>query len=109
MSTQIHSKDIVLTPHIKAHLEGVMDSFKKYSLDITSMKVDVKKEKNGVGVEFDIHIAHSEPIVINQNHEDLHAAIDLASDRVTNSLRKLHDKIVTHRNTALKDHYIEEN
>lgn len=103
MPLQIHSKDLTITSNIKTHLESAAESFRKYSLDITSIKADIKKEKQGVSVEFNIHIAHNDPVIITQSDNDLDVAIDLAIDRTTKALRRLHDKIVSHRNTPLKD------
>lgn len=108
MNVQIHSKEITLNSHTKAHIEVAIESFKKYSLDITSVKVDIRKEKKGVAVEFDIHIAHSEPVVINQSDDDLDVAIDLAIDRATKALRRHHDKIISHRGGSIKDKIVEE-
>ncbi|MFA6760658.1 MAG: ribosome-associated translation inhibitor RaiA [Sulfuricurvum sp.] len=109
MPLQIYSKEISLTPEIKSHIEAAIGSFNKYSLEITSTKVDIKKQKNGISAEFDVRVAHSEPVIITQEHDDLYAAIDLAVDRVTKALRRLHDKIVTQKGSAsIKDQIIEE-
>jgi len=43
------------------------------------------------------------PVVINQSDEDLDIAIDLAIDRTTKALRRLHDKLTDHKNTSLRD------
>lgn len=103
MNIQVHAKDITLSANAKAHIETAIAAFKKYTLDITTVNVNLKKEKKGVLVEFDIHIAHSEPVVINQEDEDLDTAIDLAIDRATKALRRLHDRIVSHKATSLKE------
>ena len=103
MNVQVHAKDITLNPNTKAHIEAAIDSFKKYSLDITTINVDLRSEKKGVAVEFDIHIAHAQPVVINQADSDLDTAIDLAIDRATKALRRLHDKIVSHKATSIKE------
>lgn len=103
MNVQVHAKDITLHANTRSHIEAAIESFKKYSLDITTVNVNLKKEKNGVSVEFDIHIAHAQPVVINQKDEDMDTAIDLAIDRATKALRRLHDKIVSHKATSIKD------
>ena len=103
MSVQIRSKDITLNDHTKDHLQAALESFRKYNLDITSFNVNIIKEKKGVKVEFDLHIAHNEPVVITQTDESLDAAIDLAIERTTKSLRRLHDKITDHKATSIKD------
>ena len=103
MNLQIRSKDITLTESTRAHIEAAIDAFTKYSLDITTINATVAAEKKGVSVEFDIHIAHAQPVVINQSDDALDAAIDLAIDRANKALRRLHDKVVSHKKGSLKD------
>ena len=103
MSVQIRSKDVKLSDNNKALIESAIDGFSKYSLDITSINVMVQTEKNGISVEFDIHIAHNEPVIINQSDEDLETAIDLASERASKALSRLHTKIVEHNQMSIKD------
>ena len=103
MNVQIHAKDITLQSSTRAHIESAIDSFTKYSLDITSVNVHLKAEKKGVSIEFDIHVAHAQPVVISQSDDNLDAAIDLAIDRATKALRRLHDKVVSHQSGSVKD------
>lgn len=109
MNIQVHSKDITLSASTRAHIESAVESFKKFSLDITTVNVNLKTEKKGVSVEFDIHIAHAQPVVINQGDDDLDSAIDLAIDRATKALRRLHDKVVSHKADSLRDMEVVEN
>ncbi len=108
MIVQITAKDITLSEHNKAHIDGAMKQFEKYSLDITSVIVVVRKEKNGISVEFEFQIAHNKPVIINQSDKDLDAAIDLGVDRASKALRRMHDKNVTHRGESIKTMEIEE-
>ena len=103
MNVQVHAKDVTLNANTKAHIESAIDSFSKYSLDITSVNVHVKAEKKGVSIEFDIHVAHAQPVVISQTDDNLDAAIDLAIERATKALRRLHDKVVAHGSGSIKD------
>jgi len=103
MNVQIRAKDITLHESTRAHIESAIDGFSKYTLDITSVNVSAKAEKKGVSIEFDIRIAHSEPVIISQTDEDLEAAIDLAMERVSKALRRLHTKVVDHKKTSVKD------
>ena len=103
MNLQIRSKDITLTESTKAHIGSAVEAFRKFSLDITGINCSVAKEKKGVRVEFDIHIAHAQPVVISQNDDVLDAAIDLAIDRASKALRRLHDRVVSHKAGSLKD------
>jgi putative sigma-54 modulation protein len=103
MNLQIRSKDVTLTDMTKTHIEKAVEVFRKYSLDITSIKCLVGTEKQGVVVEFEIHIAHVQPVVISQDDADLHAAIDMAVERASKALRRLHDKVTNHKASSIKD------
>lgn len=108
MNTPIRTKDITLTDKTREHIQKAKEQFMKYNLDITTINVLISKVKKGVEVEFDIHIAHHAPIVISQQDADLDAAIDLAVERVNKALRRLHDKVKSHRGPGLKDLEVQE-
>jgi putative sigma-54 modulation protein len=103
MNVQIRAKDVTLNANTKAHIESAIEGFSKYTLDITTVNVNVLAEKKGVSIEFDIHIAHAQPVVINQSDDNLDAAIDLAIDRASKALRRLHTKVVDHNTGSIKD------
>ncbi|WP_321779197.1 ribosome hibernation-promoting factor, HPF/YfiA family [Sulfurimonas sp.] len=103
MNVQIRAKDITLHAKNKAHIESAIQGFSKYTLDITTVNVNVKAEKKGVSIEFDIHIAHASPVVINQADDNLDTAIDLAIDRASKALRRLHTKVIDHSKGSIKD------
>lgn len=103
MNIQVRAKDITLSEHSKLHIDTAIGQFSKYNLDITTTNVVIEKAKKAVNVEFDIHIAHNSPIVINQTDDDLDTAIDLAIDRANKALRRLHDKITSHRGSGIKE------
>jgi len=103
MNVQIRSKDVTLNANTKAHIESAIEAFKKFNLEITTVNTTIVAEKKGVSVEFDIHIAHAQPVVINQSDDVLDAAIDLAIDRASKALRRLHTKMVDTKKGSLKD------
>lgn len=103
MNVQIRAKDVNLNAQTKEHIEVAIEAFKKYQLDITTVNVSIKVENKGVAIEFDIHVAHAEAIIISQSDENLDAAIDLAIDRATKALRRLHDKVVSKQTGSVKD------
>jgi putative sigma-54 modulation protein len=103
MNLKIRSKNITLNDATKTHIQSAVEAFTKYSLDITTINCTVSAEKKGVTVEFDFHIAHAQPVVITQSDDSLDAAIDLAIDKGTKALRRLHDKVVDHKNSSVKD------
>ena len=103
MNVQIRAKDLNLNAQTKAHVEAAVDAFSKFQLDITTVNVNIAAEKKGVSIEFDIHIAHAQPVVINQSDDNLDAAIDLAIDRASKALRRLHTKVIEKHATSVKD------
>ena len=103
MNVQIRAKDVTLNDNTKAHIQAAVDGFTKYQLDITTVNVNVAAEKKGVSIEFDIHIAHAQPVVISQTDDVLDAAIDLAIDRASKALRRLHTKVTEKQATSVKD------
>ena len=103
MNVQIRAKDLTLTAHARAHVEAAVEAFRKFQLDITTVNVNMVAQKKGVAVEFDIHIAHAQPVVINQSDDDLDTAIDLAIDRASKALRRLHTKVIEKHAISVKD------
>ena len=103
MNVQIRAKDVNLNDQTKAHVEAAIEAFKKFQLDITTVNVNIAAEKKGVSIEFDIHIAHAQPVVINQSDDNLDTAIDLAIDRASKALRRLHTKVTEKQATSVKD------
>jgi len=108
MNVQIRTKDITLNDSTRAHISSAIEQFNKFGLEITTANVVLSKEKIGVGVEFEFHIAHNTPVVINQSDKDLDAAIDVAIDRASKALRRMHDKNTDHRGSSIKDLEVEE-
>ena len=103
MNVQIRAKDLNLSDQTKAHIEAAIDAFTKFQLDITTVNFSAHAEKKGVAIEFDIHIAHAQPVVINQTDDNLDTAIDLAIDRATTALRRLHTKVIEKQGPSIKD------
>jgi putative sigma-54 modulation protein len=103
MNVQIRTKDINLNGQTKSHVEAAVEAFTKYQLDITTVNVSIAAQKKGVAIEFDIHIAHAQPVIINQTDANLDAAIDLAIDRAAKALRRLHTKVIDKQTGSLKD------
>lgn len=101
MNTSIVGKQFDLTDSIKAHIDGAVESLKKYNLDVISVRTvisaDEKNGKKGFSVEFAINMAHKNTVVIQQKDKDVYAAVDLAIERAKKVLRRHHDKINTHK------------
>ncbi len=103
MTVQIHSKELTLTSHLNDHIAAAIENFKRYHLDITTVNVNIKKVKNDVEVEFDIHVGHAQPVIITDSDKNVDVAIDLAIDRANKALGRLHDKMKDHNATSLRN------
>ncbi|BBG65113.1 ribosomal subunit interface protein [Hydrogenimonas sp.] len=101
MNISIVGRHFELTDAIKDHIENAIDGLKKYNLDIISTRVvvdaDEKNGKKGYSVEFVIHMANKNTVVIRQKDKDVYAAVDLAIDRAQKVLRRHHDKVTEHK------------
>lgn len=105
MNTSIVGKQFDLTDSIKAHIDGAVESLKKYNLDVISVRTvisaDEKNGKKGFSVEFAINMAHKNTVVIQQKDKDVYAAVDLAIERAKKVLRRHHDKITNHKKAEI--------
>ncbi len=99
MNLSIVGKQLELTEALKGHIQGAVDTLKKYNLDIIStrcvLSADEKNGKKGFSVEFAINLAHMNTVVIKQKDKDVYAAIDLAIERAKKVLRRHHDKVIS--------------
>ena len=102
MPLQIRTKDITLSQPQETHLQNVIEDFKKYGLDITRIVANITKEKKGIHVEFEVHVAHTSPIIINETDDKFDEAVDKAGKRVEKALRRLHDKIKSPKHESLR-------
>ncbi len=101
MNISIVGRHFELTDAIKDHIENAIDGLKKYNLDIISTRVvidaDERNGKKGYSVEFVIHMANKNTVVIRQKDKDVYAAVDLAIERAQKVLRRHHDKVTEHK------------
>lgn len=107
MNTSIVGRHVKLTDDLKQHVESTIETFKKYNLDIISVNAIISQEqkhgKNLITFEYVLNVANIDTVVVKQKDKDLHAAIDIATDRVCKILRRHADKIKAHDATSLSD------
>lgn len=105
MNTSIVGRHVTVNDELKTHIQNTMDVFSKYNLDIVSINAIISQEqkhgKNLITFEYVLNMAHQDTIVVKQKDKDLHAAIDIATDRVSKILRRHSDKIKSHKATKL--------
>lgn len=106
MNTSIVGKKLALSDAIKEYTQNTFDNLTKYKLDIISARcvvsADERQGKKGFWVEFGLNLAGLDTIVIKQKNKDLYAAIDLAYDRLSKILRRIHDKNITKKQYSLE-------
>ena len=103
MPLQIRTKDITLSEPQQEHLQNAVEKFKKYHLDITKILANITGEKTGIHVEFEVFVAHQEPVIINETDPKFDEALDKAAARVEKALRRLHDKIKSPKHESIKE------
>ncbi len=107
MNTSIVGRHVKLTDDLKLHVENTIETFRKYNLDIISVNAIISKEekhgKNLITFEYVLNIANIDTVVVKQKDKDIHAAIDIATDRVCKILRRHSDRIKSHDATKLAD------
>jgi len=107
MNTSIVGRHVTLTDELKLHIESTINTFKKYNLDMISVNAIISQEqkngKNTIAFEYVLNIANIDTVVVKQKDKDLHAAIDIATDRVCKILRRHADKIKAHDATKLTE------
>ncbi|MDR0747204.1 MAG: ribosome-associated translation inhibitor RaiA [Helicobacteraceae bacterium] len=97
MNTGIVARRLELTDAMREYVEKAFEQFGKYNLNIIAVKAiiedDNKHGKPSVQIEFTIHMAHRDTVVIKHADKDFYAACDLAADRAKKVLRRYKDKI----------------
>jgi putative sigma-54 modulation protein len=112
MNISIVGRHVKINAELRNHIESTIDTFKKYNLDITSVNAIIAQEqkhgKNVITFEYVLNMAHQDTVVVKQKDKDLHAAIDIATDRVAKILRRHADKIKSHKAVKLTEVVINE-
>ena len=107
MNISLTGRQLELTEPIKAHMNSAIDTLSKYNMDIISVNVvataQTKKGKEHSMVEFAIHLAHKNSIIIKQNDDDLYAAIDIATERAQKAMRRMHDRGIGHHKDGINE------
>jgi len=107
MNISLTGRHIELTEPIKAHMNASIETLNKYNMDIISVNAIVtsqnKKGKESNVIEYVIHLAHKNSIIIKQRDDDLYAAIDIATERAHKAMRRIHDKSTEHHKDGINE------
>ena len=88
MDIKISGKHIDLTEAIEQYAEKKVSKLTRYFNRVLEIRVLIEKRKVGFNAEIIVDVEHHDDFVATADHDDLYAAIDLATDRMT---RQLHD------------------
>jgi len=107
MNISITGRHLELTEPIKAHINASVETLSRYNMDVISVNVvastQTRKGNDHSVIEFVIQLAHKNSIVISQNDKDLYAAIDLATDRASKAMRRLHEQDKAHYKVGMNE------
>ena len=107
MNISLTGRGVDLTDAIKEHMTTSIETLSKFHMDIISVNVvasaQTKKGKDHSYIEFVINLAHKNSIIIKQNDDDLYTAIDLATSRAQQAMRRTHDRDTSHHKVGLNE------
>ena len=91
----ITSKQIELTPRLRAYIQQKTSKLTKYFSHISDIHIIVSEEKYRHVIEINA-LTNGITMPGRAEHTDVHTAFDKALSKVENQIRKYKDKIVTH-------------
>jgi putative sigma-54 modulation protein len=107
MNISLTGRGIDLTDAIKDHMATSIETLNKFHMDIISVNViasgQTKKGKEHSNIEYVINLAHKNSVIIKQSDSDLYAAIDLATARAQQAMRRMHDRDTSHHKVGLNE------
>jgi len=89
-----------LTQAIKDHAIERLQRVEIFGKKKVQVSVTLEVAKNEQKAEIDFHFDHTK-VNVHANAEELYAAIDKATDKLTNKLRKYKDRLQNHHNRPL--------
>jgi len=94
LAFELHSPDIHLPPdvaeYVRDKLSAKLDKFGRRVMDVVVHVKDMNGGKGGIdkGCHMEAHLAGLEPVNVEERHEDLRAAIDIAADRLAEAVHR---------------------
>lgn len=98
---ELHSPDIPLPPdvadYVRDKLTAKLEKFGRRVLDVVVHVKDMNGRKGGIdkGCHMEAHLAGLEPVNVEERHEDLRAAIDIAAERLAEAIQRHHQRTRT--------------
>ena len=101
LAFELHSPDISLPPdvadYVRDKLSAKLDKFGRRVMDVVVHVKDMNGGKGGIdkGCHMEAHLAGLEPVNVEERHEDLRAAIDIAAERLCEAIQRHHLRMRT--------------
>jgi ribosomal subunit interface protein len=94
LAFELHSKDISLPPdvadYVRDKLSAKLGKFGRRVMDVVVHFKDVNGDRGGIdkGCHMEAHLAGLEPVNVEERHEDLRAVIDIAAERLEETVHR---------------------
>jgi ribosomal subunit interface protein len=94
LAFELHSPDIPLPPdvadYVRDKLSAKLEKFGRRVVDVVVHVKDINGGKGGIdkGCHMEARLAGLEPVNVEERHEDLRAAIDIAAERLAEAVHR---------------------
>ena len=94
LAFELHSPDISLPPDVAAYvrdkLSAKLGKFGRRVMEVVVHFKDVNGDRGGIdkGCHMEARLAGLEPVNVEERHEDLRAAIDIAAERLEEAVHR---------------------
>ncbi|HJN71059.1 MAG TPA: ribosome-associated translation inhibitor RaiA [Phycisphaerales bacterium] len=93
MQINVSSKLFDMTPTIEEYIVGKSEKLTRFFDRIEQIDVKIEKTTHGYTSEIIANVEHHDPIVANNENNDMHASIDGCVDRAVRQLTDLKSRL----------------
>ena len=93
MQINVSSKLFDMTPAIELYIVGKSEKLTRFYNRIEQIDVKIKKTTHGYTSEIIVDVEHHDPIIANNEDNDMHASIDCCIDRAVRQLTDLKSRL----------------
>ncbi len=97
MQINVTGKHLEITEAIDSYVRKKCERLVRIFEKVQSIDCVIEKENHGFHVEFIVDVEHHDDFIVNQRHDDLYAAIDLAVDKEARVLSDEHRRQQDHK------------
>ncbi len=93
MQINVSSKLFDMTPTIEEYIVGKSEKLTRFFDRIEQIDVKIEKTTHGYTSEIIANVEHHDPIIANNENNDMHASIDGCVDRAVRQLTDLKSRL----------------